>query len=287
MNSIIVTSSKDEASLTIRERLLESFLFQKSDKIFEKSSVFMLKEQPNIKLITTEQELVDTEHLNSLDASLLIFASKHSSESATPALLTHFSGNWTEEVFLGGTPKTLGLAAAGALKAALRELKKRTREKQMLGYKVSVEATHHGPTSLKTPIVFVELGSGPTQWRDKNAAEIVAAACIAAAKNEETHNYALAFGSSHYSPRFTELILKTDVALSHIAPRHVLDNLGREMIQQAIERTEETIEFFVIDHKGMNSLQRNKIENFANELGFPIKRARKIIKTIEYKKRNF
>ncbi|MFX1511021.1 MAG: D-aminoacyl-tRNA deacylase [Promethearchaeota archaeon] len=278
MKSIIVTSSRDEASRTIYERLLNNFQFRETGEDFEGSKIFRLNDNSNIRLITTNRELVNAEQLDSLNTDLFVFASKHSSESGTPALLTHFPGNWGTNTLLGGRPKTLGLAAPAALKAALRELEKEMKKQQLFGYTISVEATHHGPTSIKTPIIFVELGSGTNEWEDKKAAEAVAAACIAAAKNENTYPSALAFGSSHYSPRFTELILKTEVALGHIASRHVLDHLDETMIQQAIKKTVETIEFFVVDHKGMNSSQRKKIESFAKELGYSVKRARKIIK---------
>ncbi|MFX0206498.1 MAG: D-aminoacyl-tRNA deacylase [Candidatus Hodarchaeota archaeon] len=278
MKTIIVTSSKDEASLTIRDVLLANFSFQRNNRNFEKFPTFTLKENSNIGLITTERELVNAEHLDSLNADLFIFASKHRSESGIPALLTHFPGNWTNDALLGGKPKTLGLAAAGVLKIALRKLKEDMEYKQLRDYKVSVEATHHGPTTLKSATIFIELGSGPNEWRDEKAAGVVAATCLAAATSEESYPSALAFGSSHYSPRFTELIQETEVALSHIVPRHALNTLEKEMIQQAIEKTVEAIEFFVIDQKGMTSLQRRKVEGFAKELGYPIKRARKMMK---------
>ena len=44
----------------------------------------------------------------------------------------------------------------------LRQIKKN----QITGYDVCFEATHHGPL-LKTPTIFLEIGSTENQWEDK------------------------------------------------------------------------------------------------------------------------
>ena len=36
----------------------------------------------------------------------------------------------------------------------------------VLDYEITIEATHHGPTSLKKPLLFIEIGSTEKQWAD-------------------------------------------------------------------------------------------------------------------------
>ena len=101
--------------------------------------------------------------------SLAIVASRHSSKSGTPTLTCHSTGNFGPAE-AGGNPKQLGIAPALYLREALLGLKENPPE----GYEVSLEVTHHGPSSLPFPIMFVEVGSTERGWEDMTACGFVA-----------------------------------------------------------------------------------------------------------------
>ncbi|MCG2783360.1 MAG: D-aminoacyl-tRNA deacylase, partial [Candidatus Altiarchaeales archaeon] len=86
--------------------------------------------------------------------SFAIVASRHSSKSGTPTLTCHSTGNFGPAE-AGGNPRELGIAPALYLRQALLNLKKNP----PAGYEISLEVTHHGPSSLPFPIMFVEVGS--------------------------------------------------------------------------------------------------------------------------------
>ena len=81
--------------------------------------------------------------------------------------------------------------------AVLRNLATRAPE----GYRVSYEVTHHGPTALVTPSLFVEIGSTATEWADPAAGRAVAESILTAVP-EETINL-IGFGGTHYAVRQT------------------------------------------------------------------------------------
>ncbi|MGV9170195.1 MAG: hypothetical protein ACOC38_09685, partial [Promethearchaeia archaeon] len=58
---LLVTSEKDIASQTIKDVLLSDYGFDKTGETFEDHPVFALDDQ--LKLITTERDLIHTNHL--------------------------------------------------------------------------------------------------------------------------------------------------------------------------------------------------------------------------------
>jgi hypothetical protein len=42
------------------------------------------------------------------------------------------------------------------------------------GYETGIECTHHGPSAVGVPSLFVEVGSDEPQWKDETAARAVA-----------------------------------------------------------------------------------------------------------------
>ena len=113
-------------------------------------------------------------------AKLIVFISRHSSQSGKPTLSVHAPGNFGDAE-LGGLPKTLSVSPALAMQNALKALM-HYKEKLNLNYEVSFECTHHGP-SLNVPTMFVELGSSAEQWSDLKAAEAVAHSAMYAIAN--------------------------------------------------------------------------------------------------------
>src|SRR5438094_5467478 len=80
-----------------------------------------------------------------------------------PAIHTH-------EALYGGNPEQLSFVDPLGIMRALGTLRDESAKKG-LQIEVTMEATHHGPTSFKIPVVFVEIGSGPLEWSDSTLGE--------------------------------------------------------------------------------------------------------------------
>lgn len=277
---IIIVSNQDLAGLTIKQQLLGGGGFRETGKEFEGNLIY---KEPNTKveLITTNRRLIDTDHLNEyFTTDLLIFASKHKSESEKPSLLVHAPGNWTDDNSYGGNPYELSQTNATVIKRVLQELTI-NRDKKQLKFDVTSEVTHHGPTNLNAPCVFVELGSNETYWQDVQGAQVVAETIMQVLEEwpfEETYNYAIGFGGPHYASNFNKLQLHTEFAISHIAPKYVLDKLSEELVLQAIEKTVEQVKYAIFDWKGMVRAQREKVRDWVVDQGIEVLKIKEILR---------
>ncbi len=214
--------------------------------------------------ICIEEELVDCKR--DFDSDLVVFASRHASASGKPCLTVHCTGNW-DAAEKGGETRTLSRASARASKCALDWLK----EHSLDGFEVFLEATHHGPTHLTAPSLFIEVGSSPNEWAKEEAAKRVAECIDFVCDNWEATKgkTALGFGGGHYCPAFNSL----DYAFSHIAPKYALDFIDEALIAQAIGKTIEEVECAVIDWKGCNRAQREKIVSACKKNNLKVVRA--------------
>jgi len=78
-------------------------------------------------------------------------------------------------------------------------------------------------------------------------------------KENPYNEVAIAVGGPHYCPNFNKIQLKSNVAISHVIPQYALP-LKEEMVKEAIEKTEEEIDFALLDWKGLgNSEQRQQV----------------------------
>ncbi|MDS0281338.1 D-aminoacyl-tRNA deacylase [Haloarcula onubensis] len=172
-------------------------------------------------------ESPDTESGGSPSApKLLLFASKHAGE--TDELLTaHPTGNFGEAEY-GGESGQFARAAPNAHRAVVHALAEHAPE----GYDVGMECTHHGPTDVGVPSMFVEVGSAEPQWRDPAAARAVAQAildCRGVAADTPAEDgrrrQLVGFGGGHYVPRFERVVRETDWAVGHVGADWCLDAL--------------------------------------------------------------
>lgn len=168
-------------------------------------------------------------------ADLLVFASRHSGETG-PLLTAHHTGNFSAADF-GGEPNQLAEAAPGALAAAVAALD----EHAPVGFDVGIECTHHGPTAVDVPSLFVEVGSDEAQWQDRVAADAAARAILALRDAQPMVERAfVGFGGGHYAPRFARIVRETDWAVGHVAADWALDGpegVSPEVVDQAFERS--------------------------------------------------
>lgn len=257
MKYLIVASKSDFAGMNITSQLTQfgtfDFYFVEGDIINNSS--------------------IDTEKMSKFD--FVIFASKHQSEKKEKTLSVHAPGNWTNsKPQFGGEAGKACPSSALFQKQLFQKLVFNADFFHLKNYQVTLEATHHGPL-IEKPCVFIEIGSTETEWRDRKAGFIVAKTIvdiIAEYKENPYNEIAVGIGGPHYCPNFNKLQLDSNVALSHVIPEYALP-LTEEMIQEAVAKTTEEVDFVILDWKGSgNSEQRQNIIKILDKLYIQHKR---------------
>ena len=249
---VILFTPTNTASKNIAEMLIQKFGFEKTtENTWRKNGIDLIDTNaPSVLDIPTD-----------FDTDYILVLSSHKSKAGEKMLTAHFPGNWSEAKF-GGEPKTLNIAYGSRLKMLVQELAKANKT----GWQVSIEADHHGPT-CNVPIIFVEIGSTENEWNDKTAALSVAEAVDKSLSRNEKYESSLGIGGGHYSREFTNMVLETDYAVGHIAPKYVLDGLELEVFKQAVEKNVEKISRVFVLKESTNRKHKMKMGEFCSKLG--------------------
>lgn len=258
---LVVVSKKDKAGMNIVGQLQQ----------FRQNPVLSsMGEKPNFDIYFVEGEIIFTENLdlkkiNNYD--FIIFASKHKSEKQEKSLSIHPIGNW-RLAELGGVAGKVSKTSAAFLKQIFEKLHETVKSYEVTDYNITMECTHHGPL-IEKPSLFIEVGSTEEEWADRRATFILAktiADTIYSFKENPYNEIAIAIGGPHYCPNFNKLQEKSNIAISHIIPSYVLP-LSEEMVKEAISKTEEEIDFAVLDWKGLgNADQRDQALKILDKL---------------------
>jgi D-aminoacyl-tRNA deacylase len=195
------------------------------------------------------------------DPSLLCFLSRHSGETG-PLLSAHFTGNFGPAEY-GGSTGEFARSCPNAQKAVVAALDDHAPE----GYDVGIECTHHGPSRVGVPSMFVELGSGPEEWDDPGGAEAVARAVLALEGVDADRadggggtdhadsgtRHVVGFGGGHYAPRFERIVRETDWAVGHVGADWPLASMGHprehdDVIRAAFEASAADLAVIDGDH---------------------------------------
>jgi D-aminoacyl-tRNA deacylase len=276
--------------MNIRDKLLNSNLYSFSEVdfnwhdnpvfqfegFFDNESKNSILTNNQIYLGLTEQRLIFLNSLkleeSEIDPHFVIFASRHASKTARPALLTHTTGNWSKEADFGGETQKLSLTSALLYKSGFLSLLNESNLQNLKKFSLDIEVTHHGPTSIKKPLIFMELGSSKEEWMIDKAGIVVANAIINCIfqflqfQIEGNQKIGLGFGGTHYAPNFNRLIQNNDIAMSFICPKYFIQDLNTELVSMMIQNTIEEIDYFIIDWKGTNSEDKKHLipilENF-------------------------
>lgn len=249
---LIVANKKDKAGINITTQLSQF-------------------PQENFNFYLAEDEIIYTENLDMEKISrydFIIFASKHESEKKEKTLSIHAPGNF-RGAELGGESGKICSSSAQFQKQLFENLDKNVGSSGLgQRYKVTLECTHHGPL-INKPCVFIEIGSTQAEWEDRRAGFILAKTILETIREFKPNPYreiAIGIGGPHYCPNFNKLQLKSNVAISHIIPQYVFP-LTEEMVREAMDKTEEEIDFAVLDWKGLgNAEQRKQILAILNKL---------------------
>ncbi|MHA1839947.1 MAG: D-aminoacyl-tRNA deacylase, partial [Candidatus Ranarchaeia archaeon] len=258
-------------------QLLNRYKFEKTKEIFDASPVYRLMTQngqrdTTIKLVVIDNELLFADYLEqNFSSDLYVFVSRHTSKSGKPGLLVHSTGNWGQDISMGGRPRELAVAPGAVIRAAIKLLETQRERHGLSEYPVTLEVTHHGPTSMDTPLIFVEVGSRLQQWQDPLAAAAIADTVYAiATRYEKIVNEPIVpvvgVGGTHYCPNFNKLIRNTRYATTHIIPKYHVDKITREILISAFKRSVGRPKALVLDWKGLTSNQRKKMIEMAGSL---------------------
>ncbi|MEM2141200.1 D-aminoacyl-tRNA deacylase [Nitrososphaera sp.] len=255
---ILVASSQDLAGATMIDHLT-------SEEGFGPDG--LSPRYGDIALHVTKESLLTLEDLDKTypDARAFVFLSKHRSDSGIPTLTCHCTGNFSDAPF-GGNPGEIAMAWPALQKAYLKAIAKAG----VPGYDVIIEATHHGPTSLAKPVLFIELGSSEKQWADRNAAKAMCRCILGVLQDvEPCKKVGIAIGGTHYPTKFNKLLLESDFGLAAVASKHSLGAIDERMLDQMIRKSSEKVTHVILDAKGLGS-HKDRITKLAEKTGLEV-----------------
>ncbi len=263
---VLVSSVEDPASMNIAQRLREGHGFESTEVILFDKPVY---QKDSLLLVTIDTEIVRPPDLDSYFNPLAyVFLSRHRAESRIASLTAHTTGNFNDEAILGGKPREVGRVNPDLLKNYMLSLDKRRDNLQ--GFQITLEATHHGPTSLLRPVLFVEMGSAEENWKDERVGELVADALMESLIGMNAwEKVAICFGGTHYPEKFNKLLLEGDTALASIVPKYALDCIDASMFGSLIQASTRFPRFVAVDWKGMGR-HKEKVLEFARQFAMEV-----------------
>ena len=268
----LIVSTVDKASLNMANIFLEKLNYHEEKNPPKPAIKAFFLEKLDAVLAYFLDDIIYLNYLdNVLDVEQYIFLSRHSSLAKIKSLTVHHTGNVTNEEIYGAKPRELCYTYPPLTRTILlnigRYAKKYGISKE---FEIVYEATHHGPTSLSKPLVFVEIGSSEEEWIREDAAKVNVEAIIDSLVNTEKCSSVLGFGGGHYSRKHTKHAFETNDCYSHIFSKHSSKYLTEELIDQAIRKTLTKVEKFVVEKKGVPGRVKNLISNYAEKHGYTI-----------------
>ena len=261
--TVIVASNTDLASRTLADALVEEEGFRSTGvdllghPVFQRDSCLLARFDGTI----VHPPALD-EYFN---PQAYVFLSRHSAESGIASLTAHTTGNFSAEARFGGEGRQLGRSDPSLLKNYLISLARRRGE--VKGYEITMEATHHGPTELQKPVLFVELGSSEKYWGDKEAAAVVGRALMESLREKSIWSkVAIGFGGTHYPEKFTKVLIEEDVAFAFVAPKYALGQIDERMVGQMIQRSTAPVRYAALDWKGLGP-HKEKVVSLVKQYG--------------------
>jgi len=227
---VLVESTEDPASGNIADQLRELVDWDEKG-LFDGHRVLAYED---LRLVTIDEMHLESENLDERlppslsEPELVVFLSRHKSESGRPTLSVHPIGNVADAPY-GGQEGRLVPASPGWMAGLFDALRGLDPD----GYEVTYEATHHGPY-LEAPTLFYELGSTRDEWHDEQAARWLAEALLAAEPDEGRN--VLWVGGGHYCPQVNDAVRDTDLRPGHVIPSWgASQDVDGEALQRAVK----------------------------------------------------
>ncbi len=270
---LIIASKKDKAGINITTHLSQ----------FRQNPVLSsMANNPGFDFYLVDDEIIYTKNLNLEKINqydFIIFASKHKSEKKEKTLCVHAPGNF-RTAQLGGEVGKVSRTSAMFQKQIFEKLKTNADKHLLKDFKITLECTHHGPL-IDKPCIFIEIGSTEHEWINRRAGFVLAKTISEIIKEFKPNPYnevAIGIGGPHYCPNFNKVQLNSNIAVSHIIPQYVLP-LKEEWVKEAIDKTQEEVDFALLDWKGLgNSEQRKHVTDILDKLYVSYKRTSEVSK---------
>jgi len=254
---LVAACLKDPAAVNIAEKLINKHGFEATGRIYAGKPVFRRGD------VILAYIGVDALYAETLDRDFkveaVVFASRHESEGGKPSLTVHVPGNLTSMAEHGGKPKSLAWANPHMVRNALMELRSSVAKLALDRYAVSIEATHHGPTELSVPAMFVEIGSSISEWKDDLAGEAAAEAVLSASTKRASGLSAVGFGGGHYSRKHTDFVLGSEYAVGHCLPKYFFESFDLPVVNSAFRKTSGGCGTAIVDWKGVVGSARSTL----------------------------
>ncbi|KAK6153496.1 hypothetical protein DH2020_013135 [Rehmannia glutinosa] len=275
MVTLVVATTVDPASIGPASALLSMPGWHPGPSLQGISS-FVNKQ---VRLLKHDKSIVREDHLDrrweeATDEVVdeVIFLSRHTAISNRPALTVHPIG--VPHLREGDVPPAGGKPGWAAppnprigpwlrlLKtiAESHNLTPEFEEHLRIKFKITLEATHHGPET-QSPTMFVEIGSTEEYWKRQDAAQAIAlfldifcvftviklvweglglgggAAVGDWSRNTGQNKVLLGIGGGHYVPRHMDVVLKDGVWVGHLLSGYSLpmDDPGQMKAQEAMQ----------------------------------------------------
>ena len=163
-----------------------------------------------------------------------IFLSKHAAESGVLALTCHNTGNFSDANF-GGNNRQVSIPHPYIQKSYIQNLW--NARSKFSEFQITIEATHHGPTALNKPALFIEIGTTEKEWNDVNLCNSIGQMIVDVMKKQQkSYPIAICFGGTHYSEKFTNELIHGKYSLGTVIPKHALEQIDQSLFSHIIER---------------------------------------------------
>ncbi len=242
---VFVATTAETASLGIAKAILACGKFHSVHGDFP----YEVYQYKDCYLIIEDQTLAGDPELDweqHFTCETFVILYRHSGRAGKKRLTVHPLGNVTDAP-LAGNPLAVAAVHPLYLRHMLLMLQKTVKE-QHSDYLVNYEVTHHGPTTLKTPVFFVEAGDGEDQWKDETAHQLISSAVHCFIESPvATVPCAIGFGGDHYGERFERRT--NELAFGHMIPERNFEHLNEQLLNDLVNKTVPKVDVVVWDKK--------------------------------------
>jgi D-aminoacyl-tRNA deacylase len=194
---------------------------------------------------------------------VIVVLCRHTSSRGIPSLTVHHPGNPTEAT-LGGRPRELGIAYPSLASHIFRSILTLPLEVEK-----TLEATHHGPTDIRKPVIFVEVGSSEREWTNERLVKATVDRVLQSLDSflPQCEAVAVGLGGGHYAPSFNRLTIK-GLCFGHIISKHSMNGISEEVLRQAVKKSIERVEMAILDN--LNRSLKEKVVKAIAETGVEV-----------------
>lgn len=273
MKILFIASSLDPAGENLVDTLFRYIDFKRLSP-----SLYVARDREWF-LKIVDIDITNTDYVDKdFEVDVNIFLSRHSSQAGLKTLSVHPTGNPNREAGLGGMPESLPPCHPLLMAETLKKLYMYSVEAG-LDYLVTMEVTHHGPTELRNPSFFVEIGSSISEWTDVKAADIIINTILDVVESFSLGGYGsggkifVGFGGPHYAPRFTNAVLNKNYVVGHILSKYSVEKgVSQNIILDAFRKSMDA-KYALIDWKGLKGRYRKDLLGLLEEYGLGYEKA--------------